>query len=311
MTQQKQPVLSIIIVTYNSLDEIPTCLDSIRRQNIPMEVFVVDNASTDGTQQWLKEYARQWPALNLILNTENYGLAYANNQPMHQCRGDYVVIMNPDTVVHGSAFKILADYLDKHPDVGIVGPKNVYEDGTPARNYFIRDWTPLDIIMWRILRRWLPSFVYTRDLKKETEVATISGSCLMIRRSLFLEIGGYDEFFFLAIEDVVDLCLRVRQHGYRVVLLPNAVVTHLEGKSRESLAFRYMPVHRACQADIYYFQKHKGKVQAALVRLILVSQYASYGLVNGILEILFPWRFHGKAKAQLKLAKQIAVEKYP
>ena len=130
MELDSAPLLSFI-VTYNSAEEIRCCLHSVRNAVRDCEVFVVDNAPADSTPMALKDYAQQWPALHLILNTQNKGLAYANNQPMELCKGRNIVILDPDTVVSGEAFRGMAEYLERHPEVGVVGPLSVYADAPP------------------------------------------------------------------------------------------------------------------------------------------------------------------------------------
>src|SRR5204862_8054687 len=113
------PRLSIIIVSYFVRQEVEDCLDALKKSDIPLEVFVVDNASTDGTYEMLVEKYGDWPALRSIRSPENVGLARANNIPLERLRGEYTLILNPDTIPTPRVLEQLVAYLDEHPDVGV------------------------------------------------------------------------------------------------------------------------------------------------------------------------------------------------
>ena len=266
----KKNLVSIVIVTYNSAKEIIDCLDSIQESNAMIaEVIVIDNFSTDETPKILCDCNNKYKNIKVILNTENVGLAKANNQALGICQGEYILILNPDTLLKPDTINPMIEYMDSHLEVGVIGCQNVFEDGQ-RHTSFHRAWTVFHIIAWRVFPYKVTRFIYDRFSNyKEQEVMFVSGSCLMIKTSLFDSIGGYDEYFFLAVEDVADLCLRVWKHGYKVMFLPRTEVVHLGGRSHKSTpgaALLY-----GLKGDIYFTRKHKGLLQANLLKFILVA----------------------------------------
>lgn len=265
---KSHPRVSVIIVTYRSSNEIPGCLESVLRQSVPTETFIVDNASPDNTAQIVAGYAARFENVHVILNKENIGLAAANNSPLEQCQGDYVLIQNPDTLLRDQTLSQLVTFLDENPDVEVVGPKNLYEDGTPHAS-FHRHWGLLHILMWRVLPYRFARMLYDRFARyKYQDLLFVSGACLMLRRSTFERIGGYDPGYFLTVEDACDLCIRARKAGGRVVFLPDAEVIHLGGRSGAQAP--YLVVWHGYSGSVYHFLKHKGIAQAVFVLVLLL-----------------------------------------
>jgi len=263
-----RPKVSIITVTYGSRNEIPDCIESLQRQPVPFEIFLVDNASPDNTAEIISDYAARFDNVHAILNKDNIGLAAANNCPLGKCLGDYVLILNPDTLLLDTTLATLVDFLDQHPDVGVVGPRNVYADGTPHSSSH-RRWGLLHILLWRVLpyrfSRWMYDRFSTYELKDKLFV---SGACLLIRRKTFEQIGGYDPEYFLTVEDACDLCIRAQGTGCRVVFVPTAEVVHHGGRS--GVQAPYMVVWHGYRGSIYHCWKHKGIVQAVVVVVLLL-----------------------------------------
>lgn len=264
----ERPRVSVVVVTYGSSNELPDCLDGLLKQPVPLEVFLVDNASPDSTPQMVADYGSRYWNVHAILNAENIGLAAGNNTPMERCRGDYVLMLNPDTVFRDNSLERMVDFLDKNMDVGVVGPRNVYADGA-SHVSSQRAWGISQVLMWRVLPYRIPRLVQDRlSFYKQEDVLFVSGSCLLIRRSIFEEIGGYDPEYFLCIEDVCDLCMRAKRTGCRIVFLPDEEVVHLTGRS--GVQAPYIVVWHGNRGTIYHFLKHKGIGQALLVSLLLV-----------------------------------------
>ena len=269
----RPPRVSVIIVTYGSSHELPGCLDSLLKQPVPLEVFLVDNASSDDTPQLVTDYAARFENVHAILNSENVGLAAGNNIPRERCRGDYILMLNPDTVFRNNSLDRMVEFLDRNPDVGVIGPKNVYENGEPHVS-FGRNWGFLQVIMWRVIPYRLPRLLHDRlSSYKSQDAFYVSGSCLLIRRRIFEEIGGYDPEYFLTIEDVCDLCIRVRQTSSRVVFLAEEEVVHLTGRS--CVQAPYIVVWHANRGTVYHFMKHKGITQAVAVTCLLLTATAA------------------------------------
>lgn len=278
-----RPRVSVVIVTYGSSKEIPDCVESLRRQSVPIEIFLVDNASPDNTAEMVSDYAARFQNVRAILNKENVGLAAGNNTPMEQCRGEYLLMLNPDTMFRNDSLQHMVEFLDHNRDVGVVGPKNVYENGEPHVS-FERHWGLRQVLMWRVLPYRFPRLLHDRFSSYETQdVLFVSGSCLLIRRNIFEQIGGYDPEFFLAIEDVCDLCLRVKQSGSRVVFLADQEVVHLTARS--CVQAPYIVVWQGNRGTVYYFWKQKGIFQALVVSILLLMAAAARVVTGAILGI--------------------------
>ena len=277
------PRVSVIIVTYGSTNEIPGCIESLLRRLVPLEIFLVDNASPDDTAQMVEDYASRFENIHAILNKENIGLAAANNSPLGQCKGDYVLILNPDTLLRENSLERMVNFFDRSPDVGVVGPKNVYADGTPHAS-FHRNWGLLHVLMWRIMPYRLPRLLYDRfSSYKRQDLLFVSGACLLVRRSIFEQIGGYDPEYFLTVEDACDLCIRARKTGCRVVFLPDAEVLHMTGRSAEQAP--YIAVWQGYRGTVYHFLKHKGIPQALVVSFLLLMSSALRSVIAAILGV--------------------------
>ena len=277
-----RPKLSIIVVSYFVRQEVADCLDELRKCDIPLEVFVVDNASTDGTYEMLLERYADWPALTSIRSPVNVGLARANNIPLDRLSGDYTLILNPDTIPTPELLRVLVDYLDSHPDVGVVGPLSLYADGTPHSSFHHR-WSLFHIFLWSTVPRHWTSWWYDRParLLKESDVMFVSGACLLIRTTTFQRIGGYDEAYFLAVEDAADLCRRAAATGARVVYLPRASIVHYGARSSANAAVKPFSLLKAREGHLHYARKWYGVAGAGLVYgwLQLVSVFKIFALV--------------------------------
>jgi N-acetylglucosaminyl-diphospho-decaprenol L-rhamnosyltransferase len=277
------PKISVIIVTYRSTSELPGCIESVLRQAVPVEVFVVDNASPDHTPEMIAGFGERYDNVYPILNTENIGLAAGNNCPIGRCQGDYVLILNPDTVLPDDSLSQMAKFLDENPDVGVLGPQNVYENGT-RHTSFHRNWGLLSVLAWRVLPNRIPRFFWDRfSSYKLQDVLFVSGSCLLIRRRIYEQIGGYDPEYFLTVEDVADLCIRARNTGSRVVFFPDVTIVHFTGRSGAQIP--YIGIWQGNRGTVYHFLKHKGAVQAFLVLSMLLTSIAGRVLAAAALSV--------------------------
>jgi GT2 family glycosyltransferase len=277
------PKISVIIVTYRSTSELPGCIESVLRQAVPVEVFVVDNASPDHTPEMIAGFGERYDNVYPILNTENIGLAAGNNCPIGRCQGDYVLILNPDTVLPDDSLSQMAKFLDENPDVGVLGPQNVYENGT-RHTSFHRNWGLLSVLAWRVLPNRIPRFFWDRfSSYKLQDVLFVSGSCLLIRRRIYEQIGGYDPEYFLTVEDVADLCIRARNTGSRVVFFPDVTIVHFTGRSGAQIP--YIGIWQGNRGTVYHFLKHKGAVQAFLVLSMILISVAVRILVAATLSV--------------------------
>lgn len=265
--------LSIVTVTYNSSNEIEDFVRSLETQQVEWRLWLVDNASSDDTPAVLTRLAGSDARMQVVLNRSNVGLAAANNQPLTQLRSRYVAIINPDVVLHPRALGALTAYLDRHADVVGVAPVNVDADGTPHSS-FHRGWGLRHLLIWRLLPARLTRWLYGRVRHYgEQDVLFASGACIVVRTRDFVDIGGYDPAYFLTVEDVCDLCIRLRQGDpyKRVVIFPEARITHL--KSRSAVTMPFVTLWYGAYGSIHHFRKHHGPIAgwAAFMIVLLTT----------------------------------------
>src|SRR5258706_13880230 len=198
-----RPRVSVIIVTYKSAREIPDCIESLLKQHVPVEMFLVDNASQDDTPQMGADYAARFENIHAILNAENIGLAAGNNTPLGKCQGDYVLMLNPDTVLRENSLERMVDFLDRNPDAGVVGPKNLYADGTPLVSAH-RHWGLLHVLLWRGLAfLFFPGLVDPLSPHKRQGSLFVFWGFRVVCPSIFFEISGVGSLIFFFIQRVL------------------------------------------------------------------------------------------------------------
>ena len=232
------PVLSIVIVTYHSADVIGFCLDSIESAgSVSREVFVIDNASGDGTEEIVRA---KYPSVQLIANSDNRGFSAANNQAIPLCRGRYLFFLNPDAELAGGCLETAVRYMDENPAVGLAGTKVVYPDGAMQET---------------ISRRYPGEKRTAGELAGlKGAIACVLGASMIARADLIRAIGGFDEDYFLYGEDQ-ELCLRIRQQGFEIGYIGEAVVRHIGGHSERASASadRW---RRKTLAEYIFYRKH-------------------------------------------------------
>lgn len=223
--------LSIVIVHYRSAVDLETCLQSIEAARRPMshEICVVDNRSEDGAVAMVR---RLFPTVMVVENGQNVGFGRAVNEAFRRTSGSYVLVLNPDIMVRPDSIEILWRYMESDPEVAMCAPKLLNEDGT-LQFSCRRDYS-LGVYLFRRtpLGKWFPGHKIIRehlmidwDHATPREVDWMLGAALMLRRSAFQDSFVMDERFFLYFEDV-DLCLRLRRAGWRVVYNPDSVMVH-------------------------------------------------------------------------------------
>jgi len=238
ISKREQPILSIIIVSYNTADLIGNCLKSVFEAiDIAGEVFVIDNASTDGSSDFIKD---NFPSVHLVANTKNAGFAAANNQVLPQCKGKYIFFLNPDTEVVSDAFSEAISFMDANPRVGLAGTKIINSDGT---------------LQWSVSYKYPGQKYTTTELSHlPGNIACVLGASMIGRSELIKKIGGFDEDFFLYGEDQ-DLCLKIRKSGYEIGYTDSAAVIHLGGQSeKDSLPSEVWK--KKIHAEYIFYRKH-------------------------------------------------------
>ncbi len=288
--------LSIVIICWNDWNVIENCLKSIlsRPQGITYEIIVTDNDSTDGSVERIRAC---FPPVKVIANGENLGFAKGNNAGIRIARGEYVLILNPDTIVHEGSFARWVEFADRHTDAGAFGCKVHNPDGSYQESA-----RPFPTV-----RRALIAALYLRPLAhlwsgfladaypgwrgdSEREVDWQSGCCVMFRGDLLRELGGFDEGFFYHYDEV-DLCHRVWDAGHRILFTPTASITHLGGQSTgpvTTIRWKHrFPVPSAIETyrNAYrYYYKHYGTTGARQFRRVLLLHLRvrrfGYGLLN-------------------------------
>jgi hypothetical protein len=255
-----------VLVSHESRDHVLAALDSLAAHGgVPLDVAVVDNASTDGTVAAVRE---RHPRARVLANAENRGFAVACNQGWRCLRGPLVLFLNPDAEVLPGAVAALAAVFDARPRAGVVGPRTLNADGTVQ----VSTGEDLTIAsegrqrrLVRGVREREPRALAEAERRhsREHEPDWVSGACLMARRSVLEAVGGFDEAFFLYEEDA-DLCRRVRAAGWSVAFTPAAVVRHRLGQSMEKAAARARAEYE--RSHVLYYRKHNGPIQTTLLR---------------------------------------------
>jgi GT2 family glycosyltransferase len=249
--------LTIIIVGYNSKGDLARVLPSLTSPPpaVDHEIVVVDNASSDSTAAFVRG---SWPGVRLIASETNLGFAKANNLGVRATASELVLFLNPDTVLGPGVVDRLVSAIDARPDVAIVGPRIVDGRGRAELSFgtLITPWAELkQKVLVRGNDRGLPliTTLVDRMTRRTRTVDWVSGACLLIRRADLEAAGGFDERFFMYIEDV-DLCATVRARGRLVLFAAEPEVLHLRGRSAASAARDTSHAYRLSQ--IAFYAKH-------------------------------------------------------
>ena len=275
----KPPItLSIVIVNYNVREFLEQALSSLQAAlaGLSHEVWVVDNASTDGSVEWLRSH---YPQVRLIANTVNVGFARANNQALAACQGQFICLLNPDTIVQENTFSSLLAFFAAHPHAGAVGCKVLNPDGSlqlACRRSFPTPWVALTKIIGlaalfprsRIFGRYNLTFL---DPEKSAEVEALSGSFMLIRRETVQQVGFLDEAFFMYGEDL-DYCFRIREAGWQIHYVPDTRIIHFKGESSKKSPFEQRRLFY--EAMRLFVHKHfsKGKALVPMWFLLVAIQ---------------------------------------
>jgi GT2 family glycosyltransferase len=265
--------LSVVIICWNDLRVIPECLRSIYAgtHSIDFEVLVSDNGSTDGSVEFIRQ---NYHDVRVLENGANLGFAKGNNVGIRASTADYVLILNPDTIIHDGALDRLVHFADKHPEAGAFGCRVVNPDGTyqtsarlfpTVRRYWV---SALGLKKLANVSRMFLFEEYPRWFgETERPIDWQSGCCVMFRGDLLRSVGGFDEQFFYHFEEV-DLCRRIWSSGHPILFTPEAVITHLGGQSVGRFPVRFeIEKHRN---RYRYFYKHFGPQAARQCRRLSI-----------------------------------------
>jgi N-acetylglucosaminyl-diphospho-decaprenol L-rhamnosyltransferase len=260
---------SVVVVTYNAGGHVERCLESV--VGGPHDVIVVDNASTDGTKELVRE---RFPSVRLIELPENIGFGAANNAGMEAADGDYYLLLNSDAQPVGDGIDRLVAFAEATPGVGVAGPRLLSPDGRVQKS--VRGFPTL----WRLateyffLRKLAPGSRLLNDFygagfnyRVRREAEFLMGAVLLLRREAVEEVGGFDPSFFMFSEEV-DLCYRLRAAGWAVEFTPEAEFVHLGGASTVPAWDRMF--REQLRGHLRFFAKHHGVQRAERARVLML-----------------------------------------
>jgi hypothetical protein len=276
----QRPDLSVVIVSWNTREMLRDCLESLfaSRHSACLEVFVVDNGSSDGSPEMV---ASAFPLAHLIRNSDNRGFAAANNQAIRLATGRHVLLLNSDTLVHEGVIDASIRYMDENPDVGAMGCKVLNADGT-VQTTCSRFPTLLNLALLTTGLFKVPGIPGARRYRMEDwqrdderDVDVVSGCYLIVRSDALEKVGLLDESFFFFGEET-DWCRRFAAAGHAVRFAPVGTITHFGGGSSKSLNSRRDLM--LSEATVRLHRKHGGIAAAAAAWSILfvfnASRYA-------------------------------------
>lgn len=262
--------LSILIVNWNSKEFLEKCLHSIfsHTSDIKFEVIVIDSGSFDGCDRMLNE---SYPSVRFIQSQINLGFARANNRAFQEAAGMYALFLNPDTEIVGAAVIALYSHLKSLPNAGMVGARLLNSDGSLQTSCIQSMPTIANKILdsaflrarWPHSKLWGTAALFDQGAAA-SEVDAISGACLMIKSSVFREVGGFSEDYFMYAEDI-DLAYKVYRAGYRKYFVPQSTVVHHGGNSTARAPNTFTAVMMP-EATFRFFRKTRGRRYAAAYR---------------------------------------------
>jgi hypothetical protein len=262
--------LDVLVVNYNTAKLLQPMFDALRQSNSAdlTRYLVVDNASADNSLERLESVC---PEALLLVNENNVGFGRANNQLVEHLQGKYALLINTDAFVAADTLKKTLDYMEAHPDCGVLGVRLVGREGDlqPSCRYFP---TPLNVFLSRTgLERFFPVVKRVDDMDWDhasvRECDWVPGCYYLIRREVIDQIGLFDPRYFLYYEEV-DHCKRVKQAGWKVVYYPDTTVVHIGGESAKTVVelnavSRQIPKMQI-ESELLYFRKHHGLPGLAL-----------------------------------------------
>jgi len=262
--------VSVLLVNYNVKQYLLHSIQSILQSQYDgeIEIIIVDNHSFDGS---VAEVKSRFPEIPVIENADNSGFGKAVNQATKAASGEYYLILNPDTVIQENTIAVLAQYMVDHPEVGLVGPKILNADGS-LQLACKRSFPTIGVALPKLLgltklfpkSKWAGKYNLTYlDPDLNHEVDAVSGSCMFVASSIFQELDGFDERFFMFGEDL-DLCYRIQKSGHKIHYVPDTQIIHYHGESVKTAP--YDSINAFYQAMILFSQKHFSKGQGLITK---------------------------------------------
>jgi hypothetical protein len=255
--------ISVIIVNWNTQELLLKVLESVERvgKNLKMELFVVDNGSSDQSVEMVKS---KFPWARLIENSENLGFARANNQALREVSGRYALLLNSDTVLKDKSLEELINFMDKNRDVGIVGGQLLEGNGKKGNSFENFPSLATELFNKSLLKMLFPKRYPGRrnEYTSPIDVDSIIGACMMVRKKAIDEVGMLDEDYFFFLEET-DWCFRMKKGGWKVCHVPTAEIFHLRGGSvKNKQAMARIEYYRS---RYLFFEKHRGKINSFIL----------------------------------------------
>lgn len=255
--------LSIIILSFNTKALLDRCLTSVytalKNSSLTFEIIVIDNKSTDGSVELIQQ---KYPQVVSVFNTENIGFGKANNKGVRLSKGEYILFLNSDCEVIDNGIDILVQYLSTKPN-SFVGGKLFNEDKTPQQS--CGPFYSLFIIALMLFFKGDQLHLSRYSPNKERQVDWISGACIMVRKSDFLKVGGFDESIFMYMEEI-DLLYRAKKMGMSTWFTPQAQFIHIGAASS---GHKKEPVVNIYKGLLYFYKKHASILETKLLIYML------------------------------------------
>jgi len=282
--------LTVVIVSYNTRELLLQCLESLFKgtEGIATEVFVVDNASKDESAEAVE---KTFPQVHLIRNPENHGFARAVNQGLKRSRGEYLLLLNPDTTIPQDTLPEMLSFLEDHPNAGAAGPQLLHEDGRLQNSFANFPTLATELLNKSLLRTLFPGRYpgKNRKFSGPVEVESVIGACMLVKREAFHSVGMLDEGYFFFLEET-DWCLRMRKSGWKIFFLPHLRVLHLQGRSAGETP---LPARIEYYRSRYrFFTVHRPKVSGMILRAGLFIRLVLESLASLLISLssLFLYR---------------------
>lgn len=269
--------LAILIVNWNTRDLLANCLASIydHPPADKFEVIVVDNNSSDESVEMIKA---QFPQVVLIENKENLGFARANNQAADKCNSDFILLLNPDTYAPEESLQNMLYIMQQHPEAGILGPQLLYADGSLQESWGFYPNLRSELFG---TRHWRANNDKPRSIidKHSTlfDVDWVRGACMLITRTAWQEVDGFDEDFIMYTEEV-DLCLRVCRAGWQIYHVPSVAIIHFEDQSARKVRLDVLRLYH--RSRLYFHWKYCNSGDFFLIRVLTVMK-ATLNIILG------------------------------
>jgi GT2 family glycosyltransferase len=292
--------MSIVLVCWNNIDYLDPCLESLYESNLEssFDVVVVDNGSTDGSQEMLRE---KYPDVKIIQNEGNVGLGKASNQGIEATNGEFILLLNNDTIVNKKALDGMVNLMREKSDAGAVGIKLLNEDDSFQSGFggFSSLWEEF-LIAIQIGERIWPGYPLHGDSDTIQQVGWMSSACLLVRRETLNQIGLLNEYYFIY-GDETDIQYRMQEAGWKAYYIPDATIIHFGGRSMNRWKRRRM-VYRG---KMLFYRNNYGPLRTTILRLML-GILTTFKLLVWLLLWIIPSR---RERAKLELDSNIDVIK--